>query len=179
MKIRFASALLLSVVILASCNETKDEQAEKIAALEEKIAALEGGNTAVNPDLAQTTTNADPSTLGAFQFSEMEYDFGTINEGKVVEKVFNFTNNGQAPLVISNITASCGCTSPDWTKTPVQPGEKGYVKVVFNSAAKSGAQSPTVTIQANTNPSVTRLRMTGSVTPNSSSGSAQSGPVIR
>jgi Protein of unknown function (DUF1573) len=179
MKIRFASALLLSVVILASCNETKDEQAEKIAALEEKIAALEGGNTAVNPDLAQTTTNADPSTLGAFQFSEMEYDFGTINEGKVVEKVFNFTNNGQAPLVISNITASCGCTSPDWTKTPVQPGEKGYVKVVFNSAAKSGAQSPTVTIQANTNPSVTRLRMTGSVTPNSSGGAAQSGPVIR
>ena len=79
MKTRFASVLLFSVVILASCNQAKDEQAEKIAALEEKIAALEGGNTAVNPDLAQTTTNADPSTLGAFQFTEMEFDFGTIN----------------------------------------------------------------------------------------------------
>ncbi|MFM7628988.1 MAG: DUF1573 domain-containing protein [Algoriphagus sp.] len=176
MKTRFASVLLFSVVILVSCNQAKDEQAEKIAALEEKLAAIEGGNTAVNPDLAQTTTNADPSTLGAFQFTEMEFDFGTINEGKVVEKIFNFTNNGQAPLVISNITASCGCTSPDWTKTPVKPGEKGYVKVVFDSKAKSGAQSPTVTIQANTNPSVTRLSLKGTVT---SSGSAQAGPVIR
>jgi hypothetical protein len=107
----------------------------------------------------------------------MEYDFGTISEGKVIEKIFNFTNNGQAPLVISNITASCGCTSPDWTKSPVQPGETGFVKVVFNSAAKSGAQSPTVTIQANTNPTVTRLSMRGSVTPKSAGGAAATGPV--
>jgi hypothetical protein len=106
----------------------------------------------------------------------MEHDFGTISEGKVVEKIFNFTNNGQAPLVISNITASCGCTSPDWTKSPVQPGETGFVKVVFNSAAKSGAQSPTVTIQANTNPTVTRLSMRGSVTPKSAGGAA-TGPL--
>lgn len=169
MKTRFASALLFSVVILASCNQAKDEQAEKIASLEEKIASLEGGNIV-------GTTNADPSTLGAFQFTEMEFDFGTINEGKVVEKIFNFTNNGQAPLVISNITATCGCTSPEWTKTPVQPGEKGFVKVVFDSKAKSGAQNPTVTIQANTNPSVTKLSLKGTVT---SSGTAQTGPVIR
>jgi hypothetical protein len=107
----------------------------------------------------------------------MTYDFGTINEGQVIERVFNFTNNGQAPLVISNITASCGCTSPDWTKAPVQPGKTGFVKVVFNSAAKSGAQSPTVTIQANTNPAVTRLSMSGSVTPKLAGGAAPSGPL--
>ncbi len=177
MKTRLLSAIALSVVLLASCSQGKDEQAEKIKALEEKNAAMEGTNTPVPADMAQATTDADPSTLGAFQFSEMEYDFGTIPEGKVIERVFNFTNNGQAPLVISNITASCGCTSPDWTKAPVQPGETGFVKVVFNSAAKSGAQSPTVTIQANTNPSVTRLRMTGSVTPKSGGAAAPTGPL--
>lgn len=176
MKIRLFSAIALSVVLLASCSQGND-QAEKIKALEEKIAAMEGANTPVAADMAQTTTTADPSTLGEFQFSEMEYDFGTINEGQVIERVFNFTNNGQAPLVISNITASCGCTSPDWTKAPVQPGQTGFVKVVFNSAAKSGAQSPTVTIQANTNPTVTRLRMTGSVTPKLGGGAAPAGPV--
>ena len=179
MKTRLLSAIALSVVLLASCSQGKDDQAEKIKALEEKIAAMEGTNTPVPADMAQTATNADPSTLGAFQFSEMEYDFGNIQEGKVVEKIFNFTNNGQAPLVISNITASCGCTSPDWTKAPVQPGETGFVKVVFNSAAKSGAQSPTVTIQANTNPSVTRLSMRGSVTPKTAGGAAQAGPLNR
>jgi len=179
MKTRLFSAIALSVVLLASCSQGKDDQAEKIKALEEKIAAMEGTNIPVPADMAQTATAADPSTLGSFQFSEMEYDFGTINEGKVVEKIFNFTNNGQAPLVISNITASCGCTSPDWTKSPVQPGQTGFVKVVFNSAAKSGAQSPTVTIQANTNPSVTRLSMRGSVTPKTAGGAAPAGPLNR
>lgn len=178
MKIKLLSAFALALVMGVSCNQ-KSDQDEKIKALEEKIAQLENSNTAVKPVNAQTATPADASTLGAFSFEEIEYDFGTINEGQVVEHLFNFTNNGQAPLVISNITASCGCTSPDWTKTPVQPGESGFVKVVFNSTAKSGSQAPTVTIQANTNPTVTRLRMKGSVTPKLAGASAPAGPLKR
>lgn len=161
-----------------SCNQKSDQDA-KIKALEDKIAQLETSNTAVTPVNAQSTQAADPATLGSFQFPEMEYDFGTINEGKVVEHIFKFTNNGQAPLVISNITASCGCTSPDWSKAPVKPGDEGYVKVVFNSAAKSGTQAPTVSIQANTNPTVTRLRLKGTVTPKIAGASTPVGPVKR
>ena len=177
MKINLLSVFAL-VLVLGSCDQ-KNDQAAKIDALEQKIAQLENQNTAVTPTNAQTTTTADDSTLGSFQFAEEEFDFGTINEGQVIEHLFNFTNNGQAPLVISNITASCGCTSPEWTKTPVNPGEKGFVKVVFNSAAKSGAQAPTVTIQANTNPTVTRLRMKGSVTPKLAGAAAPAGPLKR
>lgn len=178
MKIKLLSALALALVLASSCAP-KDDQAAKIQALEDKIAQLENSNTAVSPVNAQSATTADPSTLGSFQFAEEEYDFGNINEGQVVEHIFNFTNNGQAPLVISNITASCGCTSPEWTKTPVNPGEKGFVKVVFNSTAKSGAQAPTVTIQANTNPTVSRLRMKGSVTPKLAGAAAPAGPLKR
>ncbi|MCR9015088.1 DUF1573 domain-containing protein [Aquiflexum gelatinilyticum] len=172
------SALTLAVALLAaSCETKKDDQSDKIAALEQKLAKLEAAQPAVPTNVA-AVADADPSSLGQFGFSEMEYDFGTINEGKVVEHVFKFTNEGQAPLVISNITASCGCTSPDWTKTPVKPGEEGFVKVVFNSTAKSGTQAPTVTIQANTNPNVTRLRLKGNVTPKMASASPnQLGPV--
>jgi len=176
MKIKLLSAFALALVLASSCTQ-KDDNAAKIQALEDKIAQLETSNTAVTPVNAQSVTPADPSSLGGFEFAEMEYDFGTINEGQVVEHIFNFTNNGQSPLVISNITASCGCTSPDWTKTPVNPGEKGMVKVVFNSTAKSGAQAPTVTIQANTNPTVTRLRMKGSVTPKLAGAAAPAGPL--
>ena len=161
-----------------SCSQKSDQDA-KIQALEDKIAQMETGSTAITPVNAQATQVADPSTQGAFAFPEMEYDFGVINEGQVVEHLFKFTNSGQAPLVISNITASCGCTSPDWTKTPVKPGEEGFVKVVFNSAAKSGAQAPTVSIQANTNPNVTRLQLKGTVTPKSAGAAAPVGPVKR
>jgi hypothetical protein len=178
MRTKLLSAFALALILASSCAQ-KDDQAAKIKALEDKIAQLETSNTAVTPVNAQSASTADPSSLGQFEFAEMEYDFGTINEGKVVEHVFDFTNNGQAPLVISNITASCGCTSPDWTKTPINPGEKGFVKVVFNSTAKSGAQAPTVTIQANTNPTVTRLRMKGSVTPKLAGAEAPAGPLKR
>ena len=177
MKINFLKTGTFALVLAlgVSCSQ-KDSADAKIKALEDKIAALETSNTAVTPVNAQATQVADASTLGQFEFSQMEHDFGTIAEGEVIEHLFNFTNNGQAPLVISNITASCGCTSPDWTKTPVKPGETGFVKVVFNSAAKSGAQAPTVTIQANTNPTVTRLRLKGTVNPKNS-GSVAVGPV--
>ncbi|MCH6198435.1 DUF1573 domain-containing protein [Aquiflexum sp. LQ15W] len=171
------SALTLAVALMAaSCETKKDDQSDKIAALEEKLAKLEAAQPV--PSNVTTVADADPSSLGQFGFSEMEYDFGTINEGKVIEHIFKFTNEGQAPLVISNITASCGCTSPDWTKTPVKPGEEGFVKVVFNSTAKTGTQAPTVTIQANTNPNVTRLRLKGNVTPKLASANPnQLGPV--
>lgn len=180
MKINVMNMAVFTVMLAlgTSCNQKSDQDA-KIKALEDKIAQLETSNTAVTPVNAQSTQAADPATLGSFQFPEMEYDFGTINEGKVVEHIFKFTNNGQAPLVISNITASCGCTSPDWSKAPVKPGDEGYVKVVFNSAAKSGTQAPTVSIQANTNPTVTRLRLKGTVTPKNAGASTPVGPVKR
>lgn len=178
MKINMLSvaALSLCLALGTSCSQKSDQDA-KIKALEEKIAALETGNTSITPVNAQASQAADPSTLGQFQFPEMEYDFGNISEGQIIEHEFSFVNSGQAPLVISNITASCGCTTPDWTKTPIKPGEEGFVKVVFNSTSKRGAQAPTVSIQANTNPTVTRLRMKGTVTPKVAGAVTPVGPV--
>jgi hypothetical protein len=167
--------LLAGVLLVSGCEEKNGEKDERIDALEQKISQLEQGQVSA-PANAQSVTPADPSSIGQFEFENMEYDFGTINEGQVVEHQFEFTNVGQSPLVISNVQASCGCTSPDWTKTPVKPGEKGFVKVVFNSAAKSGVQSPTVSIQANTSPNVTRLRLKGNVNQKSAS-SPTLGPV--
>lgn len=174
---KLPAALLVAAIMAVGCDAKKDDnQSSKIAELEQKLARLEASQPV--PTNVSSVTPADPSTLGLFSFNEMEYDFGTIDEGKVIEHEFKFVNEGEAPLVISNITASCGCTSPNWTKTPVKPGEEGFVKVVFNSTAKTGTQAPTVTIQANTNPNVTRLRLKGNVTPKSSAAAPnQLGPV--
>ncbi len=171
-------ALGLSLIFVG-CSQKADDKDDRIEALEQKISQLEQ-NRVVTPTNTQNVQPADPSSTAAFEFAKMEHDFGTIEEGQVIEHEFKFTNSGQAPLVISNIQASCGCTTPDWTKSPVKPGEEGYVKVAFNSAGKSGVQSPTVTIQANTSPNVTRLRLKGNVDQNTASASKPSvGPVKR
>jgi outer membrane murein-binding lipoprotein Lpp len=180
MKINVMNVAVFTVLLAlgTSCDQKNDQDA-KIQALEDKIAQLETNSAVATPVNVQAAQVTDPSSLGSFAFPAMEYNFGTIKEGEVVEHLFKFTNDGQAPLVISNITASCGCTSPDWTKSPVMPGEEGFVKVVFNSAAKSGAQAPTVSIQANTNPNVTRLQMKGTVIGKVAGGPAPVGPVKR
>lgn len=93
------------------------------------------------------------------------YDFGTLTEGDTVEHVFGFTNTGEFPLIINNITASCGCTTPEWPREPVAPGAKSSVQVRFNSRGKMGEQNKTITIFANTDPATTDLQFKALVLP--------------
>ena len=90
---------------------------------------------------------------------DMTHDFGKVTDGERVEHTFKFTNTGEADLVISSATASCGCTIPDWPKEPIAPGEKGEIKVEFNSAGKSDMVTKDITILANTNPVKTILQI--------------------
>ena len=92
----------------------------------------------------------DGTGKAVMEFAQTEYDFGTVNQGDKVETVFTFTNTGEEDLVITSAKGSCGCTIPEYPKTPVKPGEKGDIKVSFNSAGKNGQQTKTVTIRANT-----------------------------
>jgi hypothetical protein len=94
---------------------------------------------------------------------EGTYDFGKVKDGDVVEKSFAFKNTGEAPLVISNISASCGCTTPEWPKDPIAPGGESNIVVKFNTTGKPGQQNKTVTITANTEPSVIELHVKGVV----------------
>jgi len=106
----------------------------------------------VETSIEQATTDSTASqALAAFEFKEMEHDFGLIEEGEIVKHSFEFKNVGEAPLVISNIEVSCGCTTGDYTRTPVAVGESGKVEVQFNSMGKSGKQHKPVTILANVN----------------------------
>ena len=97
-------------------------------------------------------------------YQETEFDFGAIKEGETVTHVFNFTNTGKEPLIISNAKGSCGCTVPSWPREPIPPGGKGDIKVEFNSKGKTGLQTKKVTITANTEPTQTFLTISGNVT---------------
>ncbi len=98
-------------------------------------------------------------------FNESSKDFGDITQGEKVEHVFKFENKGNSPLIISNVAASCGCTVPNWPKDPVPPGEKGEIKVTFNSSGKMGKQNSVVRIYSNASEPIEKVSMISNVLP--------------
>lgn len=91
------------------------------------------------------------------------YDFGTVKQGVVVKRTFRFMNTGTDSLVIAEVKTTCGCTVPEWPKQPVPPGEKGEIKVEFNTADKAGRQLRILRVIANTDPPETILQMGGEI----------------
>jgi hypothetical protein len=99
-------------------------------------------------------------------FDVKTYDFGKINEadGKV-SYTFNFTNTGKSPLVINRVQASCGCTTPDWTKAPIEPGKKGMVTAIYNPEGRPGIFTKTITVYSNATEETITLIIKGEVIP--------------
>jgi hypothetical protein len=106
------------------------------------------------------------SKTGALSFNEIVFNFGNIQESSGLQThKFEFTNTGGEPVIIQNVTASCGCTTPDWTKEPVMPGQKGFVSAAYNPAGRPGSFEKYLTVQSNTVPPTTKLTISGIVTP--------------
>ena len=132
-------------------------------------------NTAKKVNGTATTSEAAPSatpvaskTSGTpeFTFDKTSHDFGTIKEGEKVTTTFNFTNTGDADLIIVDARGSCGCTVPQYPKnTPIAPGETGSIVVSFDSSNKPGVQQKSVTLSANTATGREMLRIKSEVTP--------------
>lgn len=99
----------------------------------------------------------------SLEFDNPDQDFGSIVQGSSVKKTYEFTNTGDADLIISSANGSCGCTVPTWPKAPIKPGQTGVIEVVFNSAGKKGKQTKKVYITANTTPTNNVIVMRGEV----------------
>ncbi len=82
------------------------------------------------------------------KFTETSFDFGKIPQGKPVTHVFHIENTGKDSLKISNVQASCGCTTPEWSNIPVLPGGKTQIKVGYNAAAE-GVFEKVITVYYN------------------------------
>ncbi|MDE5610572.1 MAG: DUF1573 domain-containing protein [Odoribacter sp.] len=98
------------------------------------------------------------------EFQETSFDFGTIgeNDGKAVH-VFQFKNTGELPLILTNVRAGCGCTTPEWSRQPIAPGESGNIKVSFDPRNRPGAFTKSVTVNSNATNSVVSLTIRGNV----------------
>lgn len=84
-----------------------------------------------------------------FKFIEETHEFGNLKEGPQAQVDFIFVNGGKEPLIIQNCSASCGCTTPDWTKEPIMPGQKGKITVKYNTEGRVGSFNKTVYIASN------------------------------
>ena len=100
------------------------------------------------------------------KFDTKTHNFGKFASSNAVQKCsFTFTNVGDAPLVINQAVASCGCTVPQYTKTPINPGEKGSIEVTYNGAGKDpGHFKKSITVRTNGNVEMTRLDVEGEMT---------------
>lgn len=172
-----------SFVALSSCNQG-EKAGDATATTENSAAAPADASAAAPVDAAAAAANpADPNNpvnaaaaaeaaateansklpKTTIKFETMEHDFGKIKQGDKVKYAFKFTNSGKEPLVINSAKGSCGCTVPNYPKEPIAPGATGVIDVEFNSAGKSGNQSKTVTISANTDPNPTRLTIKSTI----------------
>lgn len=98
-------------------------------------------------------------------FVEESHDFGDIEQGEVVEYTFEFENDGDAPIILSNVLTTCGCTATDWPRDPIAPGEKSSITAKFNSAGKVGRQNKVITIMSNSVNNPERVRIVTNVLP--------------
>ena len=100
------------------------------------------------------------------KFDKLTHDFGTFSEKEpVVSCTFSFTNVGESPLIINQAVASCGCTVPEYTKTPIKPGESGEIKVTYNGTGKfPGHFKKSITVRTNGAVEMTRLYIEGEMT---------------
>lgn len=135
--------LILSVAIIFSACNSSDS------------------STAVVLDSTGKVISAKDAPV--IKFEEEIYDFGVITDGESVKYEFKFKNVGKTPLIISNATATCGCTVPEYPTKPIKPGEEGRIKVIFNSQGKVGIQDKVVSIISNANPYLATVHIVGEV----------------
>ena len=169
MRFSFTTVILAALTLgFASCNEGGNTAVESkpITGSDKATPSMPAVNAkpqAFDPAKDAAQAPAGPTT--SMVFDTYEHDFGTLDEGDAVTHVFSFTNTGSEPLLLEKCKGSCGCTVPQCPKTPIAPGAQGEIEVKFNSKGKKNNQTKTVTINANTDPAQTILKIKAFVNP--------------
>ena len=140
--------LIISFFFLASSCENKQKE------------SLNASENAIPMDLRPS-----PEKRPKMVFEQPSVYLGKITEGDSITYTFNFKNKGNLPLKILSVNASCGCTTPKWSTDIIQPGEKGFIRVKFDSKGKEGKLQKTITAYCNTLPAENRMAFKVEVLP--------------
>lgn len=121
------------------------------------------GSIVNNP--ASADGEAPTGDYPIISFDTTQFDFRSIKEGEVVTHTFNFKNTGTSNLVVTDVRASCGCTTPSWPKEIIKPGESNSITVKYNSEGREGNFNKGITVYCNAYPNTATLRIQGVVYP--------------
>lgn len=150
----------LFCIVFASCDVRKtDTQATNT---DSNIKVENAGK--MDADVATAQTTGAAVQAAQVEVIDKTYNFGSVQDGAIVEYSYRFKNVGTTPLIINSATGSCGCTVPEKPEQPILPGETGFIKVKFDSNGRVGATHKTVTIASNASPEFPVLELTGDVT---------------
>lgn len=145
--------LFLFVLVLFSCSEDKTSSSN----IESSIVSNEENDKALKKELSEVEKEEQKALASSttMSFDKLDHDFGTIKEGSTNKVLFKVTNTGKRPLVISDVSASCGCTTPKKPEYPIAPGKSDVIEVVFlPTPLQAKEQTKKITVQANTDPSM-------------------------
>lgn len=149
MKSLFSAFILF--LLVTSCSSNTNEVKEPAT-----LTAAEGSGTNDLQDSSNWTT---------VQWIDSVQNFGKVTDGEKIIISFHFKNTGTKPLVITNVSASCGCTVPEKPEAPIAPGEEGVIKAEFNSSGRVGMASKYVNVTCNTPTQNYTLLFEGEVLP--------------
>lgn len=113
--------------------------------------------------LALYAQEGQPAKADSIFFNKLIHDYGTVVQGGDGSCIFTFTNRGAVPVILNNVQASCGCTVPEWTREPILSGQKGTIKVNYNTQIV-GSFAKVVTVYSNAANSNVMLTIKGTVT---------------
>lgn len=111
----------------------------------------------------QASNVIDPATAPVMALAEASHDFGDVKANEKVQAFVKFTNNGKSPLIIQEASASCGCTVPEFPKTPIAVGATDSIKVEYTAGNMNGKQQKTVTLKTNTANGTEQFNITANV----------------
>jgi len=165
------SIIALSIIGfgLVSCKKENKETQAADAVVTDSTATTTtpADSSTVAPVSAEAATLAPASNqpVTTIALSESNFDFGKVKKGDKVEHIYEVTNTGTNPLVISEVKPGCGCTVPDFTKEPIMPGKKGKITLHFDSSNFDGAVNKYADVFANVEKAPIKLTFTANIQP--------------
>ncbi|WP_419869726.1 DUF1573 domain-containing protein [Chryseobacterium sp. CT-SW4] len=162
------SIIALSIIGLGlvSCKKENNEAASQYVGTDSAATVTPDQSGVVAGDSAVAGTGAATNQpVTTIALSESNFDFGNIKKGDKVEHVYEVTNTGSNPLVISEVKPGCGCTAPDFTKDPILPGKKGKITLHFDSTNFDGNVQKFADVYANVDSAPVKLTFTANIQP--------------
>lgn len=168
-------ALALLTTGLTSCKKEEKTNTETTESTDLAAGVNTDSSAVINPEapVAAPVSNGDEEMIKAatsiplttVALAQAHYEFGDVKKGEKVSHVYEITNTGKNPLVISQVKPGCGCTAPDYTKDPILPGQKGKITLSFDSSSFDGHTEKYADIYANVEKAPMKLTFSANVKP--------------